>query len=700
MPAFRPLQLIHKTLFTFTIIALVCSCNQKKNRSNKQLSSQTDSIKIWLTAADKDQISKTTMAVLSEKAYVQTKKLTNDTLKNKYLARLSILNIMSDESSKFRQINREAMLSAFKLKDSSGLANLHWDLGYFFDKKAIQRDSAFYHYNESEKIFSALGDKKSCGKILLQKAWLQNLTGDYTGSNITAIRAAKKLKSLNSYESLRNCYTLLGDNAKLLNEYEKSLEFYDESLNYLRKESPDPLKEIKLKNSFGLVYQKKGDHQKAISYFLDALSFDSLRNISPSLYTRTLSNLGSSYLKTNKLDQLPLLFTTAIGIQDSISDMGGKSSSTYRLAEYYLHINDTAKAAMHLQVAKTLNTQRNNNKSLLETLRMFTLVDPKNASNHAAAAFSFGDSLQIQERQIRNKFARIAFETDEFIAENQLLSRQNQLWIGIAAALLLLSLSAFIIIRQRIKNQKLRFEEQQQASNQEIFNLLLAQNEKVEEGKKSEQKRVSEELHDGVLGRMLGARMMLLGLNKKTDPQAMAERGKAISMLQDVEGEVRSISHELSHTAYQKIHNFILSIKDLLQSVENSSKIIIDFSYADDLDYDALTGEIKINLYRIIQESVQNAVKHAACKHINISFGANSELLSMVITDDGKGFVVKKGKKGIGTRNITSRVKKVNGTWQVDSLIGKGTSVRVQIPIVANDNTNDIRIPQAELQEF
>jgi signal transduction histidine kinase len=357
-------------------------------------------------------------------------------------------------------------------------------------------------------------------------------------------------------------------------------------------------------------------------------------------------------------------------------------------------------ALSHLQVAKTNATDLGSNKELLKILRMYPKFDPKNSKKHTARAFAFNDSLQILDRQIRGKFTRIEYETDEVVAENQLLEQQKQLYAGIAAALLLLSFSAFIILRQRIKNQKLRFEEQQQASNQEIFNLLLAQNEKVEEGKKSEQKRVSEELHDGVLGRMLGARMMLLGLNKNTDPHAMAERGKAISMLQDVEGEVRSISHELSHAAYQKIHNFILSIKDLLQNVENSTKIKIEFIFADDLDYDALTGEIKINLYRIIQECVQNAFKHAACDHIKISFDADLETLRIVIADDGKGFVVKKGKKGIGTRNITSRVKKVNGTWQLDSIIGDGTKVNVQIPIVSYDNSNNIRIAQEDLQEF
>lgn len=698
MPAFRPLKLIYKILLNFTIIALACACNQNKSNSDEVAHSKTDSIQQWLTAAESNQTSKTTKSQLSEKAYFYIKKLSNDSIKNKYLVRLSMLNIGSKDSTRFRKINREAMHISLKIKDSTSLASLHWDLADFYRNQALQRDRAYYQYGKAEKIYSALNNNASAGDVLKSLAWLQNSTGDYTGSNITAIRAVKKLKPLNNHESLSKCYTLLGDNAKLLNEFDQSLEYYNLSLSYLKKAKTNTIREKTIKNSFGLVYQKKGNHQKAITYFSEVLNIDSLRHRRPTLYARTTSNLAYSYLKTNQFEQLPMLFFKAIALQDSI---GEKTTSTqHRLAQYFLQTKDTIAATNHLLIAKKYATQTSNNSTLLKVLRMFPQVDPNNAASHAAAAFAFSDSLQTLERQIRNKFARIEFQTDEFIAENQLLARQNQLWTGIAAAILLLSLSAFIIIRQRIKNQKLRFEEQQQASNQEIFNLLLAQNEKVEEGKKSEQKRVSEELHDGVLGRMLGARMMLLGLNKKTDPEAMAERGKAISMLQDVEGEVRSISHELSHAAYQKIHNFILSIKDLLQNVEDSSKIKIDFSYADDLDYDALTGEIKINLYRIIQESVQNALKHAACKHINISFGADSESLNIIIKDDGKGFVVKKGKKGIGTRNITSRVKKINGSWQVDSMIGKGTSVSLQIPIVAYDNTNDIRITQEELQEF
>lgn len=700
MPAYKLLQRIFKTLVILSIVVQAYSCNENKKASIQQLTVKTDSIQVLLTQASADGISAKDRSHLLEKAYGQTQKLKNDSLKNKYLKDLSYLFTRNQNSNLFRRINKEAINQSIKIQDSLGLATLHWDFAIFHRYVTIQMDSAYYQYVKAEKIFSALGDDYDSGRVIRSMAWIQNLIGDFTGSDLTATKSIEKLKPLNKFGELSSSYGLMGDNAKLLFEFDRSLENYNKALNYLKKNKGSLFDIQSFNNNFGLVYQKNDEHKKAIIYFTKVLNIDSLQIKNPMLYGRVINNLAYSYLKTDNLEQLPLLFSKAIHFQDSIGDIGGMTSSTHRLAEYFLQTKDTTNALVHLQLAKTYATQQSSNKRLVQILRMYSKVDPENAGSHAEAAFNLNDSLQIQERQIRNKFARIEFETDEQIAENQLLERENQLWIGIAAALLLLGFSSYVIIRQRSRNQKLRFEEQQQVSNQEIFNLLLAQNEKVEEVKKSEQKRVSEELHDGVLGRMLGARMMLLGLNKKTDPEAIAERGKAISMLQDVEGEVRSISHELSHAAYQKIHNFILSIKDLLQSVESSSKIKIDFNHADDLDYDALTGEIKINLYRIIQESVQNAVKHAACKNINISFDADFESLNVVIADDGKGFVIEKGKKGIGTRNITSRIEKINGTWQVDSRLGKGTSVRLQIPIVANDNSNNIRIPQEELQEF
>ncbi|UWX56402.1 ATP-binding protein [Maribacter litopenaei] len=250
-----------------------------------------------------------------------------------------------------------------------------------------------------------------------------------------------------------------------------------------------------------------------------------------------------------------------------------------------------------------------------------------------------------------------------------------------AFAFFLLGISVYIIINQRAKNQKLLFLQQQQANNQEIFNLMLTQKQKVDEVKRLEQKRISEELHDGVLGKMLGARMVLTGLNKRTGEDAIEARMEAITALKNVEQEVRSISHELSHSAYQKINNFVNSVEDLLSSAKENTNIITTFNYDEDEDYDALKGEIKINMYRMIQECLQNAIKHSEGQNFFVNFERKEDILIVEMGDDGKGFNLDKERKGIGMRNISSRVEKLNGKWFVTSEPNKGTTITLEVPI-------------------
>ncbi len=375
-------------------------------------------------------------------------------------------------------------------------------------------------------------------------------------------------------------------------------------------------------------------------------------------------------------------FERSIKVLDSIGNITGLSMAHYCFAEFYLNEKDTIQALVYANQARKYAERASNNERLLRTLQLLVKLEPEKSIAYNRKYIALNDSLQQEERKVRNKFARIRFETDEFIAENKLLAREKQLWAGIAVAILLLGLMSYFIIDQRAKNQKLRFQQEQQAANQEIFNLMLAQKQKVEEGKKVEQRRISEELHDGVLGRMLGARMVLTGLNKKNDPEAEIQRKKAIDALQDVEKEVRVISHELSHAAYQKIHNFILSLEDLLKTVQTAGKFNQTLNYKEEFDWDGLNGETKINVYRMIQESLQNSVKHAKCENVAVNLIIANDGLKVTVSDDGKGFKTNTGKKGIGMRNISSRINKLNGKWNIESSLGKGTTVTLVVPLV------------------
>lgn len=666
---------------------LLYSCGQGEYTSqNKVIANQLDTLQMWIKNGRDNNLSIGSRKKQLEKAYDAAKAIEEDSSKTKVFSRLSLAYWKLNDSSKFRETNNWTLRLAKKTNDSISLAEANWDLGEFFRFEAIA-DSAYYHYAEAQRLFQSLGKDFESATMLNNMAIVQADVKDYTGSEISSIGAIEIFKPLNDYRQLYNSYNNLGSITKELKEYDRAIEYYNIALEYQKKLPGENTLNLILKNNIGAVFQEHGRYEESIPYFREVLGNEFLFEKYPKLYALALNNLAYSESKVNPKKDLSEQFKKAIQIQDSIGDVIGKSRSHFGFAEYYWGKNDTTAALSQAKKALSYAEMANNNNRVLETLRLLTRIDPNNSSFYNQRYITLNDNLQEEERQIRDKFARIRFETDEYIAENEILESETRLWAGIAFAIFLLGASAFIMLDQRAKNQKLRFQQQQQASNQEIFNLMLAQKQKEEEGKKAEQKRISEELHDGVLGRMLGARMVLTGLNKKSDTEAELQRKKAIDALQDVEKEVRAISHELSHSAYRKMHNFMLSLQELLKTVEDTAHINCQLVFDDTKDWDALNGDIKINTYRMVQESLQNAVKHAHCEEVKVTFALKDETLQVTIADDGKGFRPKKGKRGIGMRNIASRVEKLNGQWHLESSPGEGTTVVLKIPVT--DFTND-----------
>lgn len=671
-----------KTLFFGNLLLLLfLGCkNDKAQLQNDAKSGEVDSVLIWVKKSRNTAISKTEREEWLAKANNTASVSSNDTLKSNYFSRISLAYLKLEDSANFRTTNKKAMELAKKLGDSSAYAETQWDLGFFL-RGSTHQDSSYYHYQEAQKIFAQMGDDFYSARMLYNMAAVQADVRDYTGSEITTIRAIELLKPLNKYRQLSNCYDNLGSVTNALKEYDRSVEYYEKSLEYQEKLKEKNELGYGTLNNMGMVYQEQGQHQKAIQAFNEVLDYDSLYYKDTESYSTALSNLAySKYKSADTIGLLPL-FNRALEIKDSINDLRGISLTNFHLAEYYLDKKDTSTALDHARQAKTFAEKSSNNRRLLETLKLFPRLDPKNAAAYSQEYIALNDSLQQEERKTRNKFARIRFETDEFIAENRLLARQRQLLIGIAIGLSLLAGSIFIIISQRVKNEKLKFQQKQQEKNQEVFDLILSQKKKLEEVKQQEQKRISEELHDGVQSQINGIRMVLLGLNKKTDENSLTLRHEAITKLQDVQEEVRTISHELSHASYRKIHNFSNFIDELLKEIGDAAKIAYEFRYDQERDWDQLSGETKINLYRIIQESLQNCVKHAKAKKMILDFKASETDLIISLTDDGVGFNVRKGKRGIGLKNITSRVQKLQGTWDIKSKIGEGTTVIINVPV-------------------
>lgn len=621
-----------------------------------------------------------------EKAAEKAHQFADDSLSLHYLSKVSLGYKQLKDSLKFREMNQKVLERSQKARLYTTLGESHWDLAVFLKSHGIM-DSAYLHYRAAYKSFGQLPvdstSRSLKGRMMYGLGRIQDYYRDYLGAEESIIAALKTFIDLKDHKRIYNCYNMLGIIAGGMKNYEKSLEYYEKAGSYLSKfDAPDKAEYLwQSQNNIAHELFMKNEYKRAKEAYGTLLDDARLSEKDPELYALALVNQAYILFKDEKnYPKVGRLLNKAININNSM----GLSTDQARIKQYYAELlaaqGDTLGAKRYAMESWELAKKTFNSERHLEILKFLTNLDAQNAVAYSNEYYGLSEKIKDEERAIRDKFARIRMETDAVAEENKVLSRQRQIWIRAVLGLLFLGIVLFTIISQRISNNKLKFEQKQQESNQEIYNLMLSQHGKLEEGKKLEQKRISEELHDGVLGDMLGIRLMLGSLNEKDDDESKALRTGFLEKLRVTEEEIRNISHELNSASQKKMHNFIVSIKEMIDITGMYSGIACNFVYDESVDWDALEGGIKINTYRIVQELLKNAVKHSKCKNAKVIFGLKNFKLCLVVFDDGIGFNFSTVKQGIGLRNIVSRVKKIKGTLNVESKKSKGTTITISIP--------------------
>ena len=201
-----------------------------------------------------------------------------------------------------------------------------------------------------------------------------------------------------------------------------------------------------------------------------------------------LDNLAYSKFRLNDFVNTKELLYESLRIRDSINDFMGIAINKLHLSEYYISIKDSAKARQYALEASHLARNTKNFRELLPSLLLLSKLDKKNSIHYTDDYIKLNDSLQKQERAIRNKFARIQFQTDEITTKNKRLSRQKEIILVVSGLLLLFGILLYIIRHQRVRNKTLLFEKEQQKANEEIYNLMIVQQNKLDEGSKKEKK--------------------------------------------------------------------------------------------------------------------------------------------------------------------------------------------------------------------
>lgn len=573
-------------------------------------------------------------------------------------------------------VTRRFYKMAAEKNDSLRMAHGLYYMGDYHYNES-DNDSAFYYYTRAGRMFFSQHDTLNAARTIENNMSILYSTGSYAQVEAQSAKALKLYKKINDNELIFDSYLSLGLSLLQMKNYDKAREYFSLALkqaDVLEKEG-FPEEKIMLSkaacyNNLGLMHEYKREYSKAISYYNKVLAMPNLQRDLPAVYAMQLSNRGySNMLMHNTGGTVVNDLYESMHIWDSLKDKPGIITGEIRFGEFLLMKRDTATALDYLKKGYAGAKSIQSSLDILHSLNVLALADRQKTSYYSSLYFKVNDSLQQAERSAADKFARIAYETDDVKKQNKILHRRFNYILFAGIAVLLLTAGFLIILRLRVRNRELLYQQDQQRANEKIYTLLLQQESEAEKAKMQERNRIATSLNEGIMARIftMGTRLATLDTGENSRKQLL------VNELQETRNGIGKLSHDLKESFLSENESFTAALKSLLLQQEETSAIAFNLHIDPAINRTTVTVGQRIALFRIVQEACTNAKKYSGAKHCYISLSAEGMLLRLHIEDDGRGFDPKKQKEGIGLRNIRERAEALGGSFHNLSAPGKGT---------------------------
>lgn len=361
---------------------------------------------------------------------------------------------------------------------------------------------------------------------------------------------------------------------------------------------------------------------------------------------------------------------------------------------YHLHQYEKAIALLHQADQMPLIEYE---KQVKENINTFLYLNYKEAKNrdkalyHLEIANAYYDSLNTEKQNIAVNNFDTKYKTKEKELENLRLKtnmKTNQMllysFIGLVIILLIISFLGYknIIKKKRIAEQDRLIgiqELEKVLKNQELNDIDL-----MLESQEKERQNIANELHDN-----LGSMLATLKLNfqnlkrqkEEVNQQESSLYDKTDALLEEAYQKVRNIAH-LKNLGVIGSEGLLVAVNKMAEKMSVLEKLkinVIPFGLTERLD-----NTIEVTLFRMIQELCTNIIKHSGATEVNIYLtqGAATEI-NVIIEDNGTGFDSKTivSKAGIGLKNMEKKVEQMGGTFTIDSILTKGTTIIIDLPL-------------------
>lgn len=598
----------------------------------------------------------------------------------KYLFILFIVLTTYSKSNAQGNNNIDSLYSVLQqAKKNKDKAEMLIELSYAYDLVSVDSTKSY-----AAKALAIIDSNKQAdlyvdALLLMGKA--EKNVGNYSTAlefYLTSLRVAERL---NIKDKLATLYNSIGIVYKKMKRWDIALEYYLRA-NTLAKSNNDLESISYTYNNIGTIHLAKEDWSKVLPYYDSALLFAEKANSAKAVAT-VLSNIGDVYMQKHRYYKALDIFKRCLKYDKQNSDQYGMFMSYFQIARVYVELQQYKIADKYVDSANNIAIKENFNRERIDILAWKGNIEESRGNYKEALKLLklsklLNDTLITEATTKQVSELETKYETEKKQQQIDLqkseISRKNYIIFGVVAVFLLailLSISYYnrYKLQQRDKLQKAIIKQQEYATQAVI------------EAEERERKRIAADLHDGVGQTMSAAKMNLSVISHDipfSNEEQKAAFDKAMTLVDEGCKEVRSVSHQIMPNALLK-SGLATAIREFLSKIDQ--RVLQVNLYTEGLD-ERLPDNVETVLYRVIQECVNNVIKHAQATILDMTLIQDTSDISITIEDNGKGFVINEAKRsnGIGLQNLETRIAYLKGSIEWDSTPNNGTVVTIIIP--------------------
>lgn len=435
------------------------------------------------------------------------------------------------------------------------------------------------------------------------------------------------------------------------------------------------------------VEAQLGDTSAAMAHYQDAIRFFRDKEMDAELAVQ-LHNLAGIEMGLGRLDHAARDYGEALALRTAAGDRKGTASSLVGLGGTRLRQGRTREArtllANALHISREVGARSEEMQALLDLARLHARMNPGDSVfSYFQQYTTLKDSVFNAELGRQLAEAETRFETEKKerriqaqrlqITELEAGNERRRFWLALTTGMAALALMGALLLVQ-VRQRRARARHDAALIREREAGLLG-----VLQATDRERKRIAAELHDGIGQQLTGLKYRL---EEMAAPGARQPRQEAVSealaIAADTGREVRAIAHALMPQALEKV-GLPAAAADMLQRSLGGAGITHELEHHG-LE-ERLPPAVEVGVFRVMQELVQNTMKHAQARHVNLQLLKNREHLVFIYEDDGKGIAGASGGSGIGLHNIRERVRALHGTFSFANGAHCGVLATLRVPL-------------------